>query len=64
MGPSDLIDVILTFKGHDGSQTRTLTAEIKEVKAGQTLTFKTRILRSKYTVKLTDEDPDISYKAR
>jgi len=64
VGKKKIIDVVLIFKGHDGNETRVLTAEIKEVSAGQTVNFKTRILQSKYSVKLLDEEPEISYETR
>jgi hypothetical protein len=61
-GPDNLINVVITFSGTDGSETRTLIAEVKRIKAGETLPFRTRILPTKYDVTLLDEAPEIRFR--
>ena len=60
-GTVDAINVILSFKCVEGVNARLLSAEVKQVPAGKTVDFKTRLFQSKLSMTLSPEEPEISF---
>ena len=59
-GAADANNLILSFKCVEGANTRILTAELKQLPAGKTVDFKTRLFQSKLSMTLGPEEPEIS----
>ena len=57
----DAKNVEVTFRCKQGGTVRILTAKVKNIPAGKTVDFKTRIFPSKVDLQLLDEEPEIKY---
>jgi hypothetical protein len=60
-GEVDAKNVEVTFRCKPGGTVRILTAKVKNLPAGLTVDFKTRIFPSKVDLQLLDEEPEITY---